>query len=132
VAKSQIPNPKFQIFLGVDGGQSHTEAIAADEAGRILGRGFGGASNHAEQPGGRERLRNAILESVGAALKKANLPPLGRLRRKRRGRDGANRRSRLFIQRRGRRFLARRADDQAGDQGTGRFDSARGFGKISA
>jgi glucosamine kinase len=76
VAKSKIQNPKSKIFLGVDGGQSHTEAIAADEAGRILGRGIGGASNHAEQPGGRERLRNAILESVGAALKKANLPPL--------------------------------------------------------
>ncbi|HZH34837.1 MAG TPA: BadF/BadG/BcrA/BcrD ATPase family protein, partial [Pyrinomonadaceae bacterium] len=46
----------------------------ADAAGLILGRGIGGASNHAEQPGGRERLRNAILDSVGEALGKAGLP----------------------------------------------------------
>lgn len=64
---------KPQLFLGIDGGQSHTEAVVADEHGNILGRGIGGASNHAEQPGGRERLHKAILESVGAALKNARL-----------------------------------------------------------
>jgi N-acetylglucosamine kinase-like BadF-type ATPase len=77
VNQSQIPNPKFQIFLGVDGGQSHTEAVVADENGFVLGRGFGGASNHAEVPGGRERLQNAITKSVGEALAKARLPPIG-------------------------------------------------------
>ena len=66
--KSEIRNPKSEIFLGVDGGQSHTEAIIADERGNILGRGLGGASNHAEIPGGRERLQNAIFGSVGAAI----------------------------------------------------------------
>ena len=73
--KSEIPDPKSQIYLGVDGGQSHTEAVIGDEYGNILARGLGGASNHAEVPGGRERLENAILDSVGAALKKANLLP---------------------------------------------------------
>lgn len=63
-----------KIFLGIDGGQSHTEAVVADQNGIILGRGFGGASNHAEQPGGRERLENAIRQSVGEALKIAGLP----------------------------------------------------------
>ncbi len=63
---------KYEIYLGVDGGQSHTEAIIADERGNILGRGTGGASNHAEIPGGRERLRNAILKSVGEALRNSN------------------------------------------------------------
>lgn len=57
------------LFLGVDGGQSHTEAVIADENGKILGRGFGGPSNHAEQPGGRERLRGAVINAVGSALK---------------------------------------------------------------
>lgn len=57
------------LFLGVDGGQSHTEAVIADEHGNVLGRGTGGPSNHAEQPGGRERLRNAVIDSVGSALK---------------------------------------------------------------
>ena len=66
----------FKIFLGIDGGQSHTEAVIADENGTILGRGFGCASNHAEIPGGRERLENAIRNSVGKALKAAGLPPI--------------------------------------------------------
>jgi N-acetylglucosamine kinase-like BadF-type ATPase len=64
---------KSQIFLGVDGGQSHTEAVIADQQGNILGRGTGGASNHAEQPGGRERLRNAVTEAVGGALRDSKL-----------------------------------------------------------
>lgn len=75
--ETKITNPESKIFLGVDGGQSHTEAIVADGRGTILGRGEGGASNHAEHPGGRERLRRAILTSVGEALEKANLPPVG-------------------------------------------------------
>jgi N-acetylglucosamine kinase-like BadF-type ATPase len=57
-----------RLFLGVDGGQSHTEAIVADESGAILGRGRGGPSNHAEQPGGRGRLRASVADSVGEAL----------------------------------------------------------------
>ncbi len=55
------------LFLGVDGGQSHTEAVIADEFGNILGIGLGGPSNHAEIPGGRERLRNAVIDSVSQA-----------------------------------------------------------------
>lgn len=65
-----------RLFLGVDGGQSKTEAIIADEHGCALGRGLGGPSNHAERPGGRERLRNAVADSVGEALSKAGLDPL--------------------------------------------------------
>ncbi len=65
-----------EIFLGIDGGQSHTEAFIADARGRILGRGRGGPSNHAEQPGGRERLAKAVSESVGAALSVAQMPCL--------------------------------------------------------
>lgn len=57
-----------KLFLGVDGGQSHTEAIIAGENGTVLGRGIGGPSNHAEQPGGRERLRSAVFDSVASAL----------------------------------------------------------------
>jgi N-acetylglucosamine kinase-like BadF-type ATPase len=67
--KSQIANLKSKMFLGVDGGQSHTEAVVADDCGQILGFGLGGASNHAEIPGGRERLRNAVIDSVAAALR---------------------------------------------------------------
>jgi N-acetylglucosamine kinase-like BadF-type ATPase len=66
-----------RLFLGVDGGQSHTEAVVADEFGNILGFGLGGASNHAEIPGGKERLRNAVLDSVSSAL---NLNPQSAIR----------------------------------------------------
>jgi N-acetylglucosamine kinase-like BadF-type ATPase len=66
--KSAIRKTQSAIFLGVDGGQSHTEAVVADEFGNILGFGFGGPSNHAEVPGGRERLRNAVIDSVGEAI----------------------------------------------------------------
>ena len=64
-----------ELYLGIDGGQSHTEAVIADREGHILGRGSGGPSNHAEQPGGRERLRRAVIESVGSALKRGGVEP---------------------------------------------------------
>ncbi len=73
MTESRIQNPKSKIYLGIDGGQSHTEAVIGDENGHILGRGFGGASNHAEQPGGRERLHKAIHESVSEALGKEEI-----------------------------------------------------------
>lgn len=63
----------MQIVLGVDGGQSHTEAVVADLQGQVLGRGRGGPSNHVEAPGGRERLRTAVTDSVGGALRQARL-----------------------------------------------------------
>jgi N-acetylglucosamine kinase-like BadF-type ATPase len=69
-----------RLFLGVDGGQSHTDALVADDRGRVLGRGRGGPSNHADEPGGRERLRRAVRESVGAALAAAGLPDLRAVR----------------------------------------------------
>ncbi len=65
-----------KLFLAIDGGQSHTAAVIADEYGTILGRGLGGPSNHAEQPGGRDRLRAAVAESTAAAL--SQLPDQGR------------------------------------------------------
>ena len=77
--QSENQNLQAKIFLGVDGGQSHTETIIADERGNVLGRGAGGASNHAEIPGGRERLVNAIRNSVGEALKNADLPALSEI-----------------------------------------------------
>lgn len=63
-----------RLYIGIDGGQSHTEAVVADAVGNILGRGRGGPSNHADQPGGPERLRRAVEESVGHALSEAGGP----------------------------------------------------------
>lgn len=61
------------LFLGIDGGQTGTQAVIATADGRVLGRGEGGPSNHVEAPGGRDRLRAAILDSTGAALRDAGL-----------------------------------------------------------
>lgn len=62
-----------ELYLGVDGGQSHTAAVISDGEGNLLGRGRSGPSGHAQQPGGQERLRRAITESVGGALRSAGL-----------------------------------------------------------
>ena len=68
----------MRFFLGVDGGQSGTTALIGDEAGHILGRGEGGPCNHAAAEEGRERLRRAIHESVGAARAETGLDPAAR------------------------------------------------------
>ena len=74
--KDGAENSSRELFLGVDGGQSHTEAVIADRRGNVLARGAGGASNHAEIPGGRERLQSAIIDSVGGALQNAGFASL--------------------------------------------------------
>lgn len=61
------------LYLGIDGGQTGTQAVVADATGRVLGRGAAGPSNHVEMPGGRERLRAAVFESANGALAAAAL-----------------------------------------------------------
>ncbi len=61
------------LYLGIDGGQTQTKAVVARADGRVLGRGLGGPSNHVEAPGGRERLRAAVIDSTNAALRDAGL-----------------------------------------------------------
>jgi len=62
-----------ELLLGLDGGQSHTEAVVGDLRGRILVKGHGGPSNHIHEPGAKERFRKAIHDSVDAALGKLSL-----------------------------------------------------------
>ncbi|HET9319598.1 MAG TPA: BadF/BadG/BcrA/BcrD ATPase family protein [Bryobacteraceae bacterium] len=59
------------LFLGVDGGQSSTEALIGDDAGRVLGTGLGGPCNHVGAAEGREKLARAVGESVALAAKQA-------------------------------------------------------------
>jgi len=61
------------FFLGVDGGQSSTTAVIGDEAGRIVGVGRGGPSNHVGGPEGRAKFVGAIQSSVQAACGQAGL-----------------------------------------------------------
>lgn len=62
-----------QLFLGVDGGQSHTEALVADARGRILGRGLGGPSVSSDFTGG-DQLEKAVKEALRDALQTDELP----------------------------------------------------------
>jgi len=58
----------MKTFLGVDGGQTATQTVVADEEGTILARSRGGPSNHTEEPGGPERLERVVLQTIREAL----------------------------------------------------------------
>jgi N-acetylglucosamine kinase-like BadF-type ATPase len=63
----------LRYVLGVDGGQTSTLAVVAGEDGTILGAGRGGPANHLNEPGGPERLRRSLADSIGGALASAGL-----------------------------------------------------------
>jgi N-acetylglucosamine kinase len=63
------------LFLGVDGGQSSTRAVIGDDGGRVLASGIGGPVDHADAPGGADRLRRALSDAVGAACARLGLDP---------------------------------------------------------
>jgi N-acetylglucosamine kinase-like BadF-type ATPase len=58
-----------KIYLGVDGGQSSTVALIADETGRVLGHGRGGPCNHVAAAEGREKF----IRAVGGCLHMAGM-----------------------------------------------------------
>jgi N-acetylglucosamine kinase-like BadF-type ATPase len=60
-------------FFGVDGGQSSTYALLGDGAGRVLGAGRGGPSNHVAASEGRAKFTGAILDCLSAACAEAGL-----------------------------------------------------------
>lgn len=62
------------LFLGVDGGQSSTTALIADETGRVLGRGADGPCNHVQSAAeGREKFIRVIGGCVRMAAREAGL-----------------------------------------------------------
>ena len=61
------------LFAGVDGGQSSTVALIADEHGMVLGRGIGGPSDHIGQAPDSRRLAGAVEDALGEALRRAGL-----------------------------------------------------------
>lgn len=64
-----------QWFLGVDGGQSSTSAMIADETGRVAGVGRAGPCNHVATAESQARFRDAIGGAVQLAWKSTGLPP---------------------------------------------------------
>jgi N-acetylglucosamine kinase-like BadF-type ATPase len=57
----------IRLYLGIDGGQSSTTALIADESGRILGRGLGGPCNHVAA----EERRKKFLTTIGGCIAQA-------------------------------------------------------------
>lgn len=62
-----------KFYLGVDGGQSSTTALIANESGRIVGRGNSGPCNHIRGPEGRLKFAEAINGCVSEACREASL-----------------------------------------------------------
>jgi glucosamine kinase len=61
-------------FAGIDGGQSSTVALVADERGTVLGRGAAGPCDHVDQPPDSTRFAEAIEAALAQALGDARLP----------------------------------------------------------
>ncbi len=63
----------MSFYLGIDGGQSSTKALIADEHGSIRGRGVGGPCNHVKASEGREKFHAAIADCLERACDDAKL-----------------------------------------------------------
>lgn len=61
------------FYLGVDGGQSHTEALIGDADGRVVYRGVGGPSVGIDFKGGTQ-FETAVRAALGDALKGDAMP----------------------------------------------------------
>lgn len=61
-------------YAGIDGGQSSTDAVIADESGKVLGRGSAGPSDEIGQGPDSTRLRDALRDALADAVRHAGLP----------------------------------------------------------
>ncbi|MGA3037939.1 MAG: BadF/BadG/BcrA/BcrD ATPase family protein [Vulcanimicrobiaceae bacterium] len=64
----------MKLFAGIDGGQSSTIAVVADEHKTILGRGVAGPCDHIGQAPDSPRFARALEGAIAAALVDAKLP----------------------------------------------------------
>ncbi len=63
----------MRYYAGIDGGQTATSAVIADERGRIAGRGKAGPADEVDQGPDSTRLRDALDAALRAALRDAGL-----------------------------------------------------------
>src|SRR5579871_1795229 len=63
----------MRYVIGVDGGQTSTTAVIADETGCLLGIGHGGPANHIHEPGGVERVQRSLTDAIRGAITMADL-----------------------------------------------------------
>ncbi len=64
-----------RLYLGIDGGQSSTTALIADDSGRVIGRGRGGPCNHTGSAEGRTKFLSAVGTCLEEACREASLDP---------------------------------------------------------
>jgi N-acetylglucosamine kinase-like BadF-type ATPase len=64
----------MRYVIGVDGGQTSTTAVLAEETGRLLGVGYGGPANHIHEPGGVARVQQSLADAIAGARAAARLP----------------------------------------------------------
>jgi N-acetylglucosamine kinase-like BadF-type ATPase len=62
-----------RLYLGIDGGQSSTKALLADETGKVIGRGNGGPCNHAGSDEGRAKFLSAVGDCLRQAYHEAGV-----------------------------------------------------------
>ncbi len=74
-AIARIKRLPDRLYLGVDGGQSSTTALIADEHGRVLGEGVGGPCNHASATEGRRKFLAAVGGCMETACAQAGCSP---------------------------------------------------------
>lgn len=65
-----------RLVLALDGGQTSTLATIADTSGNLLAAGLGGPCNHFVEPGGPERFRRALEDSIGQACRVLGTRPV--------------------------------------------------------
>ncbi len=63
------------LVAGIDGGQSSTTAVVADEHGTILGYGYAGAADELGERPGSTRLRDALEGALADAVRACGLAP---------------------------------------------------------
>jgi N-acetylglucosamine kinase-like BadF-type ATPase len=63
------------LVAGIDGGQSSTVAVIADEHGRVLARGNAGPADEIGAGADSRRLRDALAAALAEAMRNAALPP---------------------------------------------------------
>ncbi len=70
---SEVKLSLAKFYLGVDGGQSSTTAIIANEYGQVVGEGRSGPCNHVTGNEAREKFRKVLTNCVAQASSKAGL-----------------------------------------------------------
>jgi N-acetylmuramic acid 6-phosphate etherase len=70
--EDRLPAPAEELYLGIDGGGTHTVALLAGRGGTVLGRGTAGPSNR--QAVGTGRALAALDEAVSAAFTATGRP----------------------------------------------------------